>query len=231
MKRVVLLIVMALVVGAPLFVRGDEVDVAYRDFLAGRYGPVFSRLFAYRVTNEGTLRVDFMLGVSACRLSNPDFRALGSLLLAQIPTWYGPLKSDLLADVQRQAASCPAAQVSFPEAVRKAKASGTYDGPADSAFHSGHSRRGNDQPLPRASVSIPPPNGMGPLLRGRGYLGGTDYRNTRTPSAETCADICATENQCVAMTFDANNNTCWLKNGLTTLGDSANFTSARKLGK
>src|SRR5262245_16912198 len=169
-RRLVVLVAGVLLIGAPLFVRGDDVDVAYQDFVAGRYAPVFTRLFGYRVQNEGTLRVDFMLGVSGCRLSNPDFQALGKLLLTQIPTWYGPLRSDLLSDVQRQAAACPSTDVSFGDAVRRAKTSGKYDGAHDSSFHSGHSRQGSDQALPRppGSVTIGPPNGMGPLLSGRG---------------------------------------------------------------
>ena len=63
--------------------RADAADKAYPIFLAQDYATVFDQLFDYRTQHLGTLRVDFMLGVSACHMNSVEHRALGGYLLMQ----------------------------------------------------------------------------------------------------------------------------------------------------
>ena len=117
--RVIAFFLAALTLAASALTRADEVDDAYQNFITGRFGPVFTSLFRYRLEHEGTLRVDFMLAVSGCRLSDDDFRALGGFLLAAIPNWYSPLPSGHLADIHRQAQACPSIGITEQQAVSR----------------------------------------------------------------------------------------------------------------
>jgi PAN domain-containing protein len=211
-----------LTVAAPAW--ADTVDDAYRDFSAGRYGPAFNTLFAYRVNHEGTLRVDFMLAVSGCRLSDGDFRALGGVLLAAIPNWYGPLRADQLADVQRQAQACPSTGISEQDAV--SRVSGKSDISAKT-LASERSQSGKDQALPPAPIVNPT---MGPLVVGRVYLQ-ADYRSAPVASAAECSALCDKEAKCMAMTFVIGQKLCWLKDKVPATADSPGYVSAVKLKK
>lgn len=70
--------------------------------------------------------------------------------------------------------------------------------------------------------------GMGPLLPGQGFLGGTDYKEVQVSTAADCRRLCAAENMCVAMTFSIMQKKCWLKNQTTTLAASGDMVSAVK---
>ena len=70
--------------------------------------------------------------------------------------------------------------------------------------------------------------GMGPLLQGQGFLGGTDYKEVQVAAATDCRRLCAAENVCVAMTFSNMQKKCWLKHRTTTLQPSGDMVSAVK---
>jgi hypothetical protein len=232
-----------------LWTRADQVDNAYRDFIAGRYGPVFRNLLAYRLEHEGTLRVDFMLGVSACRLASDNHRAFGGFLLAAIPDWYKPLKPAHMADIQAQSRACPPTGITETEAM--AGVSGSSDAPTPGHLVERRSHSGQDQELPKPKeqeppkpsgppvVVLPPPvvalppaahraKGMGPLMTGQGFLGGTDYRSAQAASPDECSSLCASEDVCVAMTFIISSKTCYLKNKLTSTAATSDMVSAVK---
>lgn len=224
-------------VSMPQATRADLVDDAYDDFLDHRFGRVFHNLFAYRFQHEGTLRVDFMLAVSACHIADVDFKALGGVLLAAIPNWYGPLRPDHAQDVQRWSEACPWTGISEEQAI--ARLEGKSDWPQGAA-HLARERSdsGKDQPLPpapmpSADVVVPPPpplgsRGMGPLMEGQGFMGGTDYRSTQVASAAECAALCENEDACKAMTFIISQKMCWLKNALTATAATPDMVSAVK---
>jgi len=70
--------------------------------------------------------------------------------------------------------------------------------------------------------------GMGPLLQGQGFLGGTDYKEVPVAAATDCRRLCGAESACVAMTFSNMQKKCWLKNRTTTLAASGDMVSAVK---
>jgi hypothetical protein len=213
--------VAVLVMATSVSMRADVVDDAYKDFLAGRYSQTFSTLWDYRVNHEGTLRVDFMLAVSACRMSE-DFRAWGGSVLSALPNWYRPLQAGHLNDIRIQAQACP------PTGITEAVARSTIEGKSDRlSLLAKRSNSGNDQPLPRVSVVIPPPSGMGVLAEGLLYLQG-DYRSATVESAAACSALCGSEPKCAAMTFVVDQKRCWLKDTVPETATGAGYVSAVK---
>lgn len=206
---------------------GDTVDDAYGDFIRGRYSPVFDRLLPYRVENEGTLRVDFMLAVSSCRLSG-EYKDFGGYLLAQIPRWYS-LNDRNRRDVRIQAQACPWTGIS--ETAALSRISGKADA-SDRPLSTRHDADGGGglPPVP-VIVQPPPPTIMSPLMYRRDYPG-RDYTSVITASPGLCAARCLSERKCVAVTYVVEQKRCWLKNSLPPPRDRADTISAvRQLGR
>jgi PAN domain len=224
----------------------DLVGDAEKEFRNQRYGFVFQQLLAYRFDNEGTLRSDFMLAVSACKLADPDFKAFGGALLAVLPGWYGVRAPENIQAIENQRRNCPSDGLTEQEAVARLR--GKSDTGTHTSLAPNRSQSGRDDPLPfapatglggiappvgRSAGVVPPPpppqKRMGPLLVNRGFQGGTDYRQARTPSAAECSRLCDLDGAvCVAMTYLVNEQTCYLKNGLTQLVQTGNMVSAVK---
>lgn len=230
MTNSITLILVLLTLGAPLLGRwgfDPVVDRAYENFLAGRFGQVFGALYAYRFEHVGTLRVDFMLAVSACNNTDQDVRALGGYLLYDIPRKYR-LDATNRDHVAVQADACPRTIQSRPAGIARLKAK--FDAFEKTDFHAGYSEDGQGEPLPATSVTIPPPpSQMSGLLVNQVYQGGSDFLETRTASADQCSAQCRADGKCVAMTFSTSDGKCWLKHTLTTLAASGNFVSAYKI--
>ncbi|MGZ9074402.1 MAG: hypothetical protein ACXW13_01380 [Burkholderiaceae bacterium] len=220
MRLAALFTTMTLLVIGPA--RADPIDEAYHNFNAGRYDVAFRDLLAYRINHEGTLRVDFMLAVSACRLSG-EHKALGGFLLSAIADWYSPLRPDHLQDIRRQAEVCPSTGISEQAAFSFLQ--GKADGP-DTRLSGDRSSSGKNEPLPAAPLPAHPK--MGPLVKGVAYLQ-ADYANALVTSAAQCSKLCGDAKPCVAMTFVVSQKRCWLKDKVPARSAHPDMISAVKV--
>ena len=228
MKRTVLAALLAMGAVAAILApaRADVADDVYPTFQARDYRTVFNTLFEYRVREEGTLRVDFMLGVSACQFNSVEHRALGGYLLAKIPAWYGPLSQINRHDVTVQGAACPLTRMSESEAIAGIRAKSDTQGP--DALDTRKSKSGAGDRLPSAPPA-PPPANMSPLLLSQGYKAGHDYTSAPAVSAYQCQVLCSGAPRCKAMTWIDSQKLCWLKDALSPLAPTSDMTSSRKL--
>jgi len=185
---------------------------------------VFDQLFDYRTRNVGTLRVDFMLGVSACHMNSVEHRALGGYLLASIPAWYGPLSTVNGQAIRIQSAACPRTRLSESEAIAGISAkSDAKPVPLDHRV----SKSGSGDALPAAPPAPPPPK-MSPLRLRQAYKAGHDYKSVPTVSAYACQVVCAGDNRCKAVTWIDSQKLCWLKDALSPLAANPDMTSSQK---
>ena len=92
----------------------------------------------------------------------------------------------------------------------------------------------SDQPPPSTpTLSAPSASGgftgpMGPLEPGVSYSGG-DLYDQPAETAEFCAQLCANDNRCAAVTFIISQKRCWLKNRINPPQQSSDMISSRRL--
>ena len=84
--------------------RGAIVENAYGHFVLGEWQATYDILQPYRAKNGGTLRVDFMLAVSSCRMK--DGKVWGLEALRKLSGMYSPMYPAESRDIQTQIARC-----------------------------------------------------------------------------------------------------------------------------
>jgi hypothetical protein len=68
---------------------------------------------------------------------------------------------------------------------------------------------------------------MGPLENGISYNGG-DLYDQSAESADACAQLCANDDRCRAVTFVISQKRCWVKNHVNGSAQSSDMISSRK---
>ena len=101
------------------------------------------------------------------------------------------------------------------------------------ALRTSHTRQTGDQtvgPSPVPTPATPHFTGpMGALEHGISYSGG-DLYDRPAASAEQCAQLCANDDRCRAVTFIISQQRCWIKGAINPTQQSPDMVSARKQG-
>jgi PAN domain len=84
------------------------------------------------------------------------------------------------------------------------------------------------QPPPTATSTTQHLTGpMGPLERGVSYNGG-DLYDRPADNPEACAQLCANDDRCRAVTFIISQKRCWVKERINASAPSVDMVSSRK---
>ena len=97
---------------------------------------------------------------------------------------------------------------------------------------------GPTRPSPNAKAGRPPTTPgesertfsgqMGPLEPGISFNQG-DLYDRPSSNAQQCSTLCYNDNRCIAMTYIASQQRCWLKGSIGPVGQSSDMTSSRRI--